>query len=168
MRESAVEAILNFRTIDLYFRDTFCKMSQGLASQKVWKDAQEIRGVADAEISEIHSWAMKIRPGWERDVLREATQVVDKLQMDQQKQMEMLQRQENQAMQQVHAQRMAEKRKIDAVKAEKQQKEAVVLAERQAKQDEKKAKEAAVEAEAELLRDEEAKTLKKKTAGKKN
>ena len=52
-------------------------MSQGLASNRAWKDAEALRQTCDLELQDICEWAKRLKPGWEGRILQECSRVVD-------------------------------------------------------------------------------------------
>ena len=146
--DRATESIINYRKNDHYFRDTFCKFSQQLASSRAWKEAQEAQQLCDKELQDIHEWASKLQPGWERQILQFCSQRADK---EMQREME-LQKEEQSKIQKENEKKMKER-------MEKRKQEV-----------EKKLEEKAKVAEAALLsevEDEENKKSKKKNVSKK-
>jgi hypothetical protein len=103
--ERACESIVTFRTVDAYFRDTFCKMSQGLASTRAWKEAEQARANCELEFQEIAEWALKLKPGWDQRILMECSKVVDERQRRQMEQ----QRRDDVKLQQEAMQRQQER-----------------------------------------------------------
>ena len=77
LRDRCVEAIGNYRRSDGYYRDTFCKMTQGLATQRAWKDAQEHHVACDRDLQDIMEWAERLQKGWKDVLVRECSKVAD-------------------------------------------------------------------------------------------
>ena len=141
---------MNFRAVDLYFRDTFCKMTQGMASQNVWREVQEAREAADRDLSDILEWANKMVPGWEKTIFVQASKVADELQRQMQLQIEQQIRQGQELGRQKKAAEPVVKSQNDA--------QAQQLAEQQAKQ----------AAKALIREEEESEKTTKKVGSKKN
>lgn len=73
----AAETLYAYRNNEFYFRDTFCKMTQGLATMRAWKEAQEKQESFNGEFQDISQWASKLKPGWERTIFQECAKEVD-------------------------------------------------------------------------------------------
>lgn len=160
LKERACEAIRVYRQVDIYFRDTFCKMSQGLASNRSWREAEEAKVACEQEFQEIAEWASKLKKGWGEKIFPECVQVVD---LQQRKQFEQQQREEARIMHE-----MQEKQREKAMAKAK-------AAEKKYSSNESEVEVASVSsatakaAEEELLREEdEARKAKKRTGKGKN
>jgi hypothetical protein len=81
LRERAVELIVTYRNNDIYFKETFCKMSQGLASQRAWREAEATRSAFDNEFGDIMEWAKRIKPGWEKTIMNQCSNSANQQQM---------------------------------------------------------------------------------------
>ena len=89
--ERACECIVAFRAVDFYFKETFCKMSQGLASNRAYREAESSRQAFDQEFVDICEWAKLLKPGWETTIIQQCSKQVDeqtRKQMNQQQQMD--------------------------------------------------------------------------------
>jgi len=166
LEQRAGEGIVMFRTIDSYFRDTFCKMSQGLASTRAWKEAEEARQACEHEFQEISEWASNLKPGWEQTILMECSKAIDEKQrrvMEQQRKEETRLAEDAQTRQR---QRLAER--LTASERKFQELNVLKVGDTgSAINDTRTAEELAKAAEIELLSEEEKKTVTKKKTGKK-
>jgi hypothetical protein len=150
LKERTIETIVAFRAIDIYFRDTFCKMTQNLASIKTWKEAQDSRQGVDLEFQDIAEWASKLQSGWDKEIFKECTRIVDEKAVKdndaQRREMERITVENQRKIKERQQQRISASQKKQAEKA---------------KTDEKEQEEAAKLAEAELMQEEERREKKK-------
>lgn len=79
LSKRAGETMYAYRSNEIYFRDTFCKMTQGLATMRAWKEAQEKQESYNADFNEIAQWASKLQPQWERSIFQEKAREVDEM-----------------------------------------------------------------------------------------
>ncbi|KAH9258548.1 hypothetical protein BASA81_003050 [Batrachochytrium salamandrivorans] len=77
LAKRAGETLYAYRNNEYYFRDTFCKMTQGLATMRAWKEAQEKQESFNGEFQDIAMWASRLQPGWERTIFQDRAREVD-------------------------------------------------------------------------------------------
>jgi hypothetical protein len=154
LRERAVDLIIALRQYDIYFKETFCKMSQGLASNRAWREAESTRQAFDNEFTDIIEWARRIKPGWEKTIVNQCGNLAN-------------QRQGRQLEAQQNAE-IAARNELD--NATRQRLEAKILATKKRKEGTAGSLtlEAAKAAEQELLSEEEKKVTASKRKGKSN
>ena len=75
--QRAKETLMVYRSCDEMYRDTYCKFTQGQASNKAWQDAVAKREGLERELSDICEWAGQLYPGWERGIIPQASQELE-------------------------------------------------------------------------------------------
>ncbi len=159
LKDRCVESITNYRNNDVYYRDTFCKLTQGLATQRAWKDAQDQQVACDRDLQDISEWAARLQPGWQNTLIRECSKLADD-------ELKAKMFQENQQMNRmIQAKQENEEKKRKELKARRKQ-----LEQQESARKKEDVEKAAKLAEMELLNEEEEKSTNTKNSskGKKN